>query len=161
MPHGVISHILPASAARVFEVLHDYTRRLEWDPLLQEATLTDGWQQAQLHATSLCVGRRSLGGLPLKTRYISFSPGKVAAVKMINRPPLFETFAASIRHADLPDGTSRLTYAYNFTARPRWLRPILHPLISLAFSLETHRRLASLRRYLTKNSRTSDQVSVP
>jgi len=104
MPHGSVSTIIPASSAEVFRLLHDYDRRLEWDTLLQSATLTEGWTKAQLHATSVCQGRWYLGGVALKTEYLSFKPPEVAAVKMVNRPPFFQSFAATIRHRDLIDG---------------------------------------------------------
>jgi hypothetical protein len=122
MPHGSVTACIPASSDEVFQLLHDYDRRLEWDTLLQAAYLTDNWTTAQLHATSVCQGRWFTGGLAFKTEYVSFTPGHVAAVRMLNRPLFFETFAATIRHRDLVDGRSEVEYKYNFTARPRWLR---------------------------------------
>lgn len=84
----------------------------------------------------------------LKTEYISFKPPAVAAVKMLNRPPFFETFAATLRHRDTADGGSTVEYIYHFTARPRWLRWLLHPVMNAVFRWETRKRLRSLRRYL-------------
>jgi hypothetical protein len=147
MPHGVVSDVMPAPSAAVFRLLPDYARRLEWDTLLREAYLTDA-REAKLGAVSVCKGRAYLGGIALVTQYVSFRPPEVAAVKMINRPPFFETFAATIRHRDLEDGRSAIEYTFTFTARPRWLRFLLHPLMKLAFTVETKKRLRSLRRYL-------------
>jgi hypothetical protein len=132
----------------VFQLLHDYDRRLEWDTLLRDARLCPGWSQAQLHATSVCTGRWFLGGIALKTEYISFNPPAVAAVKMLNRPAFFETFAATLRHRDTDDGGSSVEYIYHFTARPRWLRWLLHPVMNAVFRWETRKRLRSLRHYL-------------
>src|SRR5262245_54081834 len=126
MPHGSVSVVIPASSAAVFELLHDYGRRLEWDTLLQDARLSQGWTAAQLHATSVCTGRWFLGGIALETEYITFKPPELAAVKMLNRPPFFETFAASIKHRDSDGGTSSVQYTFQFTARPSWLRWLLH-----------------------------------
>jgi hypothetical protein len=145
MPHGTVTEIIPASSAEVFRLFHDYDRRLEWDTLLQEAYLTDGYREAQRGAVSVCRGRTHLGGLALKTRYISFRPPEVAAVKLVNRPPFFDTFAATIRHRDLGDSASEVEYRYHFTARPRWLQFLLHPLMERLFALETRRRLRALR----------------
>ena len=145
MPHGSVTAIIPAPSADVFRLLHDYDRRLEWDTLLQHACLTDGWTEARLHATSICRGRAHLGGIALKTEYVSFHAPHVAAVRMVNRPPFFEKFAATIRHRDLEDGSSQIQYKYNFTARPWWLRWLLHPLMALAFRYETGKRLQALR----------------
>jgi hypothetical protein len=108
MPHGSVSETIPASAADVFQLLHDYDRRLEWDTLLQAAYLLDGYEQAGLGAKSVCKGKLSLGGIALATEYISFRPPDVAAVRMLNRPPFFKTFAATIRHTEQPDGTSTI-----------------------------------------------------
>ena len=91
---------MPCPSAVVFELLHDYDRRLEWDTLLREARLTRGHKVAEKGATSLCVGKPFFGLIGIETRYLTFVPGSIAAVEMINRPPFFEHFAASIRHED-------------------------------------------------------------
>jgi hypothetical protein len=147
MPHGTVAEIVPASAADVFELLHDYNRRLEWDTLLQAAYLVDGVKEPQLGAISVCKGKMSLGGIALKTKYISFRPPNVAAVEMVNRPPFFATFGATIRHDDLADGSSLVEYKYNFTARPRFLRVVLHPVMNWLFWFETRKRLRALSQF--------------
>jgi hypothetical protein len=83
---------------------------------------------------------------------VSFDPPNVAAVKMLNRPPFFATFAAAIRHRDLPDGSSSVEYKYNFTARPAWLRWLLHPVMATVFRWETQKRLRSLRRFFLEGA---------
>ncbi len=150
MPHGVVSEVIPASIDDVFRLLHDYDRRLEWDTLLCEAYLTDGFEQAGLGAVSVCRGRKSLLGITLKTRYVSFRPPHVAAIVMINRPPFFATFAAAIRHQDLGAGSSSVEYKYHFMARPAWLRWLLHPVMDRLFALETRIRLDSLRSFFDR-----------
>ncbi len=155
MPHGSVSVLIPAPREAVFRLLHDYDRRLEWDTLLQDARLCRGWTEAQLHATSVCTGRWFLGGIAVQTEYITFKPSELAAVKMVNRPPFFEKFAASIRHRDIGDGTSSVEYVFQFTARPSWLRWLLHPLMSIVFRWETRKRLNSLRRFFLTQQRQS------
>jgi len=150
MPHGLVRCEMPASAATVFEVIHDYDRRLEWDSLLQEACLVHGAKEAGLNVCSVCRGKSWLGGFALETQYISFKPGEVAAVKLVHQPPLFETFAATIRHYSISETVSEVEYIYNFKAQPRWLRWILHPLMSLVFRWETRKRLIALRACLTR-----------
>src|SRR5262245_60105349 len=98
MPHGKVREIIPATEGEVVDLLRNYGRRLEWDRLLSEAYLTDGFDEAQVGAVSVCRGRRRLGGIALKTRYLVFKRGEVAAIKMVNRPVFFEEFAATIRH---------------------------------------------------------------
>src|SRR5262245_9608615 len=150
MAHGEVSEIIPAPSEAVFDLVHDYGRRLEWDTLLRAAYLTDGYKVAGKGATSVCVGRRSLGGIALKTVYVTFDRPRVAAVKMVNRPPFFATWAASIRHEDLAEGQSRITYTFTFTARPRWARFALEPPMALLFNWETRRRLRALGDYVRR-----------
>lgn len=71
MPHGTVTVDVPAPSSAVFQLLHDYDRRLEWDTLLRDARLCPGFSQAQLHATSVCTGRWFLGGIALKTDEMS------------------------------------------------------------------------------------------
>jgi hypothetical protein len=94
MPSATIHEQMPVPAAQVFNLLHDYSRRLEWDTLLCEARLTRGHTQAGPEATSLCVGRPWFGLIGIETRYIAFKPAEIAAVEMINHPPFFGSFAA-------------------------------------------------------------------
>lgn len=148
MAHGEVDEILPAPSEVVFDVLHDYGRRLEWDTLLRAAYLEGGHKAAGKGVTSVCVGRRSLGGIALRTVYVSFQRPTLAAVKMINRPAFFQTWAASIHHEDVSAGESRVTYRFHFTTRPRYLRFILDPLLGRVFAWETRRRLAALRDFL-------------
>ena len=88
----------------------------------------------------------------IETEYVAFRPPEVAAVRMLNRPPFFETFAATIRHTNQSDGSSIIEYKYNFTARPHWLQFILHPIMNFMFKMETAKRIAALRRYIATRS---------
>ncbi len=143
MPAATVSQNMPVPAAEVFALLHDYSRRLEWDTLLCEARLTRGSERAEKGATSLCVGKALGGFVGLETRYVTFRSGELAAVEMINHPPFFEKFAASIRHRDVPGG-SIADYKFHFTARPRCLRWLLEPLMLRYLRHETQRRLRAL-----------------
>lgn len=145
-----VSATIPARADDVFALVHDYARRLEWDTLLRAAYLDDGHTVAAKGATSVCVGRRRLGGLALRTRYVSFEPPKVAAVEMINSPPFFHTWAASIRHADTGPDESRITYTFHFRARPRWLAWLLEPIMLVVFRWETRKRLRALAEHFRR-----------
>ena len=147
MPTAEIREIIPASTEAVFELLHDYKRRLEWDTLLQEAYLEPEFEKSDKGAISVCRGKRILGGFAVRTEYVSFEKGKVAAVKMLNHPPFFESFAASIRHFKIDDEHSEVVYKVNFTAKPRWLRPILNPLMRAVFVWETRKRLEALKNF--------------
>jgi hypothetical protein len=150
MPRGIVHEVMPVPSAQVFRLLHDYNRRLEWDTLLQKVYLTDGYREACVGAVCVCKARSYLGGVALTSKYVSFRPPEVAAVRMINRPAFFESFAASIRHQDLPDSRSSVEYQYTFATRPWWLRVVLNPLMAALFAVETKRRLRALRLFLER-----------
>lgn len=152
MAHGEVSQLIPASSEAVFDLLHDYGRRLEWDTLLQAAYLEDGRVAAAKGVRSTCVGRWSLGGIALTTVYVTFERPWVAAVKMVNAPPFFQSWAASIRHTDLAENQSRLTYKFHFTTRPRFLSFALDPLLQRIFMWETGKRLQALQNFFAQNN---------
>lgn len=153
MPTAEIKEIIPASAEAVFDLLHDYQRRLEWDPLLRAAYLEPQFSSACKNAISVCQGRLILGGFALRTIYVTFERGKVAAVKMLNQPPFFDTFAASVRHFEISENSSEVVYKYSFTAKPKWLRWFLHPVMSKIFEWETRKRLRALKKFFKARSK--------
>jgi ribosome-associated toxin RatA of RatAB toxin-antitoxin module len=152
MPHGEVNEIIPAKSADVFALLHDYDRRLEWDTLLQAAYLTDGFTRAEQGVISTCVGRSAVGAMALTTQYVTFQPSRLTAVKMIRGPWLFESWAASIKHEDLADGSSRICYAWQFQVRPRLLRWLIGPMVNLVFYWETRKRLKALGAFSARQS---------
>lgn len=144
MPKGSVSVVVEGSCTAVFQLIHDYGRRLEWDTLLSKACLLDGAMEAGLGVRSLCVGSWRGAFLPLETEYIRFEPGENAAVLLTNRPPFFDHFAATIRHEPVGENRSRVTYIYFFRARPRLLEPVMNVLLKW----ETQKRLHALQQYL-------------
>jgi hypothetical protein len=150
MPKLTIKETIPASCKEVFDVVHDYSRRLEWDTLLQAAYL-EGGDRADIGVVAVCVGKTALMGLEIRTAYVSFQPGKVAAVKLSSPAPFFEAFAASIRHFDLGHGWSEIIYELNYKAKPAFIRPLMHPIMSKMLKWETRKRLRSLKRYIEEN----------
>ena len=156
MPQSEISELIPAPSSAVFDLLHDYRRRLEWDTLLQAAYLDDGASVAAKGITAVCVGRKSLGGIALKTVYVTFDRPTLAAVRMVNAPVLFQSWAASIRHEDISENESRLTYKFHFTTRPSLLRFILDPVMERLFVWETRKRLRALKAFFIDHPHGSD-----
>jgi len=151
MPKAMQSIEIEASAEAVFDLIHDYDRRLEWDPLLRKAVILDGKSEAGKGVRTLCVGTWESGGIGVETEYISFARGRVAAVKLCNRPLFFDTFAATIQHKALSKERSVVSYIYSFRARPRLLRWILEPIMNLFFYRETKKRLLALRRFMEQS----------
>lgn len=148
MPRGSASVDVRAPAALVFDILHDYSLRLEWDTMLSAADLVGDATVAAAGVRSLCVGTWSSAFLPMETEYIVFRPGEVAAVRLTNRPLLFERFAASIRHTPLGTDGSRVTYTYSFRTRPRHLAMLVEPVVARCMAREVRARLLGLRDFV-------------
>lgn len=159
MPRESLSIEIDAPCAAVFDVIHDYDCRLEWDTMLREARLLGGATAAGIGVRSVCAGTWRSAFLALETEYIRFEPGRVAAVKLTNRPPFFERFAATLRHDAVSEGRSRTTYIYAFRARPRFLAPLLEPMMNVMLRWEVQKRLHSLRNFLESQNirRTRDE----
>ncbi|MEM7391255.1 MAG: SRPBCC family protein, partial [Verrucomicrobiota bacterium] len=136
MPRSDASIEIEKSADEVFGVIHDYDRRLEWDTLLRKAELIHGATEPGAGVRSVCTGKWMVGGMAMETEYVSYERGRVAAVRLTNRPRFFKTFAATIKHKALDEHRSRTTYIYNFESRPDWLSPILNPIMSWALARE-------------------------
>ena len=147
MPIGTVEEIMPIAAAEVFEIIHDYKRRLEWDTLLSEAYVEPEFSVADKGVVTVCRGRRVLGSIAIRTEYVTFEKGKVAAVRMLEPTSFFQTFAASIRHLDLEDGTSNVVYKFNFTSRPPFIRAICEPIMLRVLKWETGKRLRALQAF--------------
>lgn len=155
MKRDSVSQTMDRPCEDVFDLLHDYTRRLEWDTLLRKACLLRGAAQAAVGVRSLCAGKWRTGGLPMVTEYVSFKRGEYAAVKLVNRPPFFANFAATIRHEPLSPSNSRVTYIYHFEAKPKFLAWLLEPLMGFLLKRETKKRLAALKNFLEMNQATN------
>jgi hypothetical protein len=150
MPRESASIEIDAPCAAVFELIHDYERRLQWDSMLSEARLLAGATSADVGVRSLCVGTWRSAFLALETEYVRFEPGRIAAVRLTNRPPFFGHFAATIKHDSIGDARSRTTYIYSFRARPAFLAPLLEPLMRIMLGREVRRRLHALRHFIER-----------
>jgi len=142
-----------ASAEQLFEWMHNYDLRAQWDTFTQ-STLLDG---AQAGVGGVVRSTSKNNGLSMDTTYISFQPGKVAAIKMVQGPYIFDTFSGSWNfHAINPQRT-RVVFSYSMTARPHWLSWLLTPAVVCVFQRETKRRIASLQAW----ARTQSQATNP
>jgi len=140
-----------ASPEAVFDLIHDYPRRLEWDPFLKEARLLEGAESAGLGVKARCTARNGFAGFAMETVYVYFDRPRVAAVKMTKGPAVLETFAASLRQEDIGPGVTRVTYRFNFSTRPPWLRVIADPIAAALFRREVRQRLEALKRHLERS----------
>jgi hypothetical protein len=141
---------IAASPEAVFDLIHNYSRRLEWDPFLKHAALLGGAQIAEVGIHSLCVAKNRLGGLGMETVYVVFDRPRIAAVKMVRGPWMLESFGASLRQDRIEHDMTRVTYKYTLQTRPSWLRWLFTPICKWVFSRETHGRLAHLKTFLER-----------
>ncbi|GAA5508901.1 SRPBCC family protein [Novipirellula caenicola] len=148
MPATSVEINIGADSAVIFDLIHDYSCRLEWDPFLREATLLNGARRADVGVVSRCVARNAVGGLAMDTEYISFLRPSVAAVSMTRAPFFLRNFAASIRQKQIESNVVRVTYRYYFEAKPRFLAFIIKPIVDFVIRRETQIRLAALKFYL-------------
>lgn len=132
-------------AQEIFDLIHDYDRRLEWDSFLKKACLLDGATKAGRGVRTLCVARNMVGGLAMEAVYITYNPPRVAAFAMTRGPVFFKSFAATLLQKVVAQGVTQITYRYNFRTRPGWLSFLLDPLIEAVFCREVRRRLEGLK----------------
>jgi Polyketide cyclase / dehydrase and lipid transport. len=130
---------IDASSETVFNLIHDYSRRLEWDTLLKDARLLDA-PAAAAGTIARCTAHN---GLAMDTVYVSFNRPSVAAVRMVAGPWIFASFAATIRQEAIGERRTRVTYRYNFETRPRFL----YRVVEWMFARETRKRLRALKEY--------------
>ncbi|HKQ73456.1 MAG TPA: SRPBCC family protein [Blastocatellia bacterium] len=136
------SILIRAPARELFALTQDYSRRLEWDCFLKAAYLLDDAPRAGIGVRANCVAR---SGLAMETEYISFNPPEVAAVKMTRGPWFIESFAGSWRFHEETREQTRVYFKYSVRARPRWLAPLLSPVLAVVFARDTRKRLAALK----------------
>lgn len=148
MPSGTASIVINASTQQVFDLLHDYSRRLEWDPFLRSASLLNAAAAADVGVQSRCVARWGAGGVAMETEYVSFSRPRIAAVRMTRGPAIFQSFGASLRQESIDENRTRVIYRYTFRARPSWLVGVIAPVVQCVFDRETVGRLAALKAFL-------------
>lgn len=151
---------MPASSREVFEVLHDYDHRAEWDPVLCEAELLDGHRAAGPGAVCRRRSKPHFGGIELESEYVMFHPGALAAVRMTNHPWCLDSFGSCVRHEDTAEG-SVATYSANFHSRPRWLRWLMEPVMEAVFRHETKKRLEALARQVGGREPVAGEPRVP
>lgn len=148
MSSTIASVEIAAPAGEVFDLIHDYERRLEWDPFLRRAELLEGAGEAAVGVSTYCAARWGVGGLGMETVYVRFDRPGVAAVKMTRGPWFLRSFAASILQQPIADGRTRVSYKSTFRARPKWAAPLLEWIFRRVFLVETRSRLAHLKRFV-------------
>jgi ribosome-associated toxin RatA of RatAB toxin-antitoxin module len=139
--------IVRGEPAEVFDLTQNYARRLAWDPFLRRAELIGGATAPGIGVRAWCVARAGLG---METEYVSFTPPRIAAVRMTRGPWILESFGGAWEFSAAGEGSTSVAFRYQFRMRPRWLAWGLEPLARRWFSWETQKRVAALRAALQK-----------
>ena len=148
MSRRTISLVMPASAADTFEAFHNHHLRLHWDTLLSGAYVETGASHPSIGAISFNRGRGWKRLFSMRTRFVNYQPGKVAAALLVESSGMFQDWNASMRHRDIGPGQSELIYSFGLKLRPSWVGLLLDPLAQLLFAHATRRRLQALADFL-------------
>jgi len=141
--------IVRAGPAEVFALTQDYSRRLAWDPFLRSAELVGGATAADVGVRAWCVARSGLG---METEYVSFTPPRIAAVKMTRGPWVLESFGGAWEFTPAGNDATEVAFRYQFRTRPRLLSWLVEPLARRWFLWETQKRVAALQAALQKTA---------
>jgi hypothetical protein len=150
MAHGKLVMIMPASSAAAFEAFYNHEVRLKWDTLLRTTYVVGGGTHPYRVAITVNEGRGWKSPFSMRTRFLTYDPSQyIAAAEMVEPSGPFRLWAASMRHRDLPNGTSEMTYTFSIRLRPQWLGKLIDPLAALLYRREIHKRFQAMARYLS------------
>ncbi len=139
-----VSKLISRSSDELFELSQNYSRRLEWDSYLCEAYLMDNATVANVGVDSYC---KSKSGVVIISRYISYNPPRVSAVKMIKGPWVLESFSGSWNFKEKSPNSSLVSFTYSFKARPKAARWFLEPIIAHIYKRDMKTRLLAFKNW--------------
>ncbi len=152
MSRHKITLVMPAPAAATFEAFHNHSVRLEWDTLLSMANVEGGGSHPYIGAVTFNQGRGWMRPMSMRTRFVNYQPGKVAAAVLVEPAGVFQEWSASMRHRDLDEGKSELIYTFSLRLRPHWIGMFVDGWANRLFARATRKRFLALSDYLrTKN----------
>lgn len=146
-----------ATAKELFELTQDYSKRTLWDPLTNEAFLVN----ADTAADGELVRCTAKNGMSMDTVYVSYKPNKVAAVKLIKGPYIFDKFAGGWRFDELSPNKTLVKFSYTITTKPKWLSWLLTPLVVAGFRHETRKRIRALKAYAERHTSNTTLQGTP
>ena len=141
--------VVDAAPEVVFALTQDYSVRLKWDPFLRTAVLLNGATEPCVGVRAWCVARSGIG---METEYVSFTPPRIAAVKMTRGPKILETFGGAWEFTPIDGARTKVMFRYQLRARPRWLAWLIEPVARWWFSRETRLRVVALAKALARTS---------
>lgn len=141
MPRVQSTVVVPLDANRAFALSQTYGElRYRWDPFVREQRLLDG---AGAAAAGVRTWTRSRHRLEMISQYVAFRPPRHVGMRMLSGPWFFESFSGGWNFATCDDGSTEVTWRYNFTIRPTWLAPAANPIGLWILGRDIERRLAA------------------
>lgn len=144
---------MPCTAAEAFEAFHDHRVRCQWDTLLSHASVEGGGSHPFIGAITVNEGRGWKRLFAMRTRFVNYRPGQVAAAVLVQPMGCFEWWAASMQHRDLDGASSELIYTFTLRLRPSWLGRILDPAVNRVFEWQTRNRFKAMAAYMRKQDK--------
>lgn len=138
---------IASSPEYLFNLTQDYALRAKWDTLTKEAFLVN----AEVAAKGELVRCTATNGMSMDTVYVAYEPNKVAAVKLIDGPYIFDKFAGGWNFKEIKPNLTLVKFSYNITTKPRWLSWLLTPIVAYFFRRETKKRIEGLKNYVNLN----------
>jgi len=148
------SSFISLEPEELFWLSQDYKRRLEWDIFLSEAYIIGDIECPSLGVESYC---KSKSGAEMISRYISFKPPTVAAVKMIKGPWYLDSFSGSWNFKKNGIG-STVSFTYNFTIKPRFARKITKRILALLYKAQMRQRLVRFKQWAESNMAATQNI---
>ena len=126
---------------RAFRLSQTYGEiRYRWDPFVKEQRLLGGAKSA---GKGVRTWTKSRHGLVMVSEYVTYQPPRHVGMRMVNGPWFFKSFSGGWTFRVEDDGTTFATWRYNFTCRPRWIRPIGDRIGRWLLGRDIERRLAA------------------
>lgn len=122
VPRIEVTTTLDLAPIDAFAVSQTYGElRYRWDTFVREQHLLEGAAGA---AKGVRTSTRSRHGLAMVSEYVTFHPPSHVGMRMVTGPWFFASFSGGWNFAARDDGRTDVVWRYNFTCRPRWLRPL-------------------------------------
>lgn len=137
------------SPEELFGFTQDYSRRPAWDPFPDSYQFHNG-AAAPAPGAELTV--RARNGYSMRVKYVSYVRARAAAIEMLSGPWFIHRFAGTWSFAAESVTATKVTFKYNVVAGPKWLSPVLQPLLNLSFSRHVRRRVVALKAYAERTA---------
>ena len=82
----------------------------------------------------------------MMSRYVSYVPPRNVGMTMVRGPAFFDVFGAGWRFTAADDGGTVAVWRYNFTCRPKLVRPLAHAIGRWFLQRDIERRIEGFAR---------------